>query len=271
MEAITTPPCQTLVQTVLECHPQQQLYLLGSITTQQKATSVFRKDHPTCTYTSHYFLLSLVRAEEPALTTLQDKIENTLAASFTPCTAMVLGVERFNQWLTENHPFVVTIYLRATLLHDAGFLLPEPQLLNGAMAQCENGKERRAAKEMQIARQFFAGAAFYRERSQYPLAMFMLHQCTEQCLRILLRATTGYCPHTHNIDKLVRYCSMTVHKITEIFHSRSQRQARLYRLLRDAYTEPRYGVLPVKREDVEAVTFKVEALLKILKEYGRTA
>lgn len=40
------------------------------------------------------------------------------------------------------------------------------------------------------------------------MAAFMLHQAAEQALLTIFKKATGWHVNTHNIDKLLRYCSM---------------------------------------------------------------
>jgi HEPN domain-containing protein len=105
-------------------------------------------------------------------------------------------------------------------------------------------------------------AKLYRHRNQLPLAAFMLHQSVEHGLRSLLMLTTGYRTNTHNLDKLLRYCSMSVYKITEIFKGNKHSTTLFYKL-RNAYIHARYKKYDILIEELLELEHKVQELMKV--------
>lgn len=94
----------------------------------------------------------------------------------------------------------------------------------------------------------------------------MLHQSVEHGLRSLLMLTTGYRTNTHNLDKLLRYCSMSVYKITEIFKG-SHDARTLFHTLQNAYIHARYKQYDILVEELLELEHKVEELMKVYSYY----
>ena len=88
--------------------------------------------------------------------------------------------------------------------------------------------------------EFLASTDLYRIREQNKMAVFMLHQAAEHALHTILKITTGLQINTHNLDKLIRYCSMVSYKIPEIFPRNNEKNERLFQLLQKAYISSRY-------------------------------
>jgi len=90
------------------------------------------------------------------------------------------------------------------------------------------------------AQEFLAGADLYRIREQNKMSAFMLHQAAEHALLTLLKLTTGLHVNTHNLDKLIRSCSMVSYKLPEVFNRNNEQNERLFQLLQKAYIDTRY-------------------------------
>ena len=102
----------------------------------------------------------------------------------------------------------------------------------------ELAKQNRLA--LQKVQAFFAGAELFMVRKEYKMAAFMMHQCAEHALLAILKKGSGLHVNTHNLDKLVRYCSMVNYHIPEIFPRANEQQERLFQLLQKAYIDTRY-------------------------------
>jgi HEPN domain-containing protein len=113
--------------------------------------------------------------------------------------------------------------------------------------------------------EFIAGADLYYIRKQYPMAAFMLHQATEQALRAMLIINTGLRINTHNIERLIRYCSMFSHKLPDIFNKGTLESKRLFELLQSAYIQSRYSTnYHVTPSDIIQLTQKIRTLQQLL-------
>ena len=114
--------------------------------------------------------------------------------------------------------------------------------------------------------EFLAGADLYRIREQNKMAAFMLHQATENVLHSILKITTGLHFNTHNIDKLIRYCSMVSYNIADIFSRSNEKNERIFQLLQKAYIESRYKEdYTIRTDELITLTEKVRTLMDILK------
>lgn len=68
----------------------------------------------------------------------------------------------------------------------------------------------------------------------------MMHQSAEHALLAIFKAGSGLQVNTHNLDKLIGYCSMVNYRIPEIFPRHNEQQNRLFQLLQKAYIDTRY-------------------------------
>ena len=115
--------------------------------------------------------------------------------------------------------------------------------------------------------EFLAGAELFIIRKQTKLAAFMLHQATEQCLHALFELNTGMYLTTHNIDKLLRYCSMICYRLPEIFPRTNEKDERLFQLLQKAYVGWRYDKnYSITVTELQEIREKVMELKELLKE-----
>jgi HEPN domain-containing protein len=118
-----------------------------------------------------------------------------------------------------------------------------------------------------LATEFMAGAELYIQRQQWPLAAFMLHQAAENALHAILKAATGLHMNTHNLDKLLRYCSMLTDRMQQILPRNEANNQRLFKLLQDAYIHARYKeALPINLNDITLLMKRVQALLELAAE-----
>ncbi len=67
----------------------------------------------------------------------------------------------------------------------------------------------------------------------------MLPQAVEHALHTILKIKTGLYLNTHNLDKLIRYCSMASYNIPDIFPRNNEKNQRLFQLLQRAYVDSR--------------------------------
>lgn len=115
--------------------------------------------------------------------------------------------------------------------------------------------------------EFLAGANLFCIRNQYKIAAFMLHQSAEQCLRTLLKITTGFHCNTHNIERLSKYVGMLNPCLAEMFPQKTGKDKHLFHLLQKAYIDTRYkDDYGIHQSDLVALTEKVNKLKELLQK-----
>jgi uncharacterized protein len=255
-----------LTALILKIAAVEQIYMLGSTLYQQRTESIFLTTAPSCHNAGHYYLLVLTGKNSGfSNNDLQDRIENT-CRSFIPVTAIVLSTAQFNNWLQQGQRFACTVLKIAVRLHDAGnTILLKPNTM--VEATKNKTKESYWTEDYNRVNEFMAGAELYLVRKQNNMALFMLHQAAEQALQHIFKKTTGLHINTHNIDKLIRYCSMVSYQILQVFPKDNERNERLFLLLQKAYIETRYKEnYTVSSGDLQIIKERIQYLQKILLE-----
>lgn len=246
-----------LVKIILEAAPADKIYFLGSTLMQRRTEGIFMTDAPSCKYVSHYFVLVLVQ-NGSNLNAVQDKIENS-CQHFISTTAIVLYSDQFNTWLDEGHQFAKTVYRIAVLLHGENGKKLIPKIVNEEISKVEN--DSLLNQGLNKVKEFLAGADLFRIREQNKMAAFMLHQAVEQALHTILKIKTGLYLNTHNLDKLIRYCSMVSYNLPDIFPRNNEKNQRLFQLLQRAYVDSRYNEdYSICTNDLIAITERVKDL-----------
>ncbi len=180
-------------------------------------------------------------------------------------TAIALDINQFNEWLIEGHPFANKVCKTAECIHDAENI---PLGIPKDIDEMELAKTNESLYNTGInkVQEFLAGADLFRIREQNKMAAFMLHQAAEQALQTLFRIKTGLYIHTHNLDKLIRYCSMVSYKLPAVFPRNNEKNERLLQLLQKAYIETRYKEdYVIRTDDLLVLTERVRELMAILK------
>jgi len=250
-----------LVKIILKAVPTDKIYLLGSTLMTRRTETIFMMDAPSCRYVGHYYILVLVKDKTNCRTT-QDVIENKCKNSI-PTTAIVLYTNQFNEWLNEGKQFAITVNRLAVELSLAGeeiipIKTPEPKLQNENIESILD-------EGMNMVTEFLVGAELYFAREQNKMCAFMLHQAAEHALHTILKIKAGLYLNTHNIDKLLRYCSMVSYKIPEIFAMDKERNERLIHMLNNAYIHARYKEdYSVGKNDLVTINEKVKELKNLI-------
>jgi uncharacterized protein len=253
-----------LVRLISEAVPIDKIYLLGSTLQQRRTESIFMTDAPTCSHVGHYYLLVLAaKANSHCNDALQDKIENT-CRHFIPVTVIVATTAQFNKWLNGGHRFACTVIKTAVLLHDgSGIPLSTPAAVNEEEDKIYSANY--FHQGVNRVKEFMAGAVLYQVRVQYKMAAFMLHQAAEHALGSIFKKATGLHINTHNIDKLVRYCTMLSYKIPALFPKEGEVNARLFQLLQKAYIDTRYkDEFNISNADLTILVERVKSLQQLM-------
>ena len=260
-----------LVRLVTAAVAAAKIYLLGSSLLHERTESVFTTSAPTASHAGHYWLLVLVEKETSVShNSVQDKIENA-CRFFVPVTAIILDTAQFNTLLSEGHPFASTTIKIAVLLHDGSHVpLAMQKVIDETITRKE--KEITIAQGIDKAGAFIAGAELFMLRKQNRMAAFMLHQAAEQSLLAILKAGTGLRISTHNIDKLIRYCSMFCYKLPGIFPADNEKNQRLLNVLQRAYIDTRYKEdFTVSNSDLVIILQRIKILIEVLHDMAKVS
>lgn len=255
---------QALVDCILQSANPDKIFLLGVTNHQRKSESIFTPSAPTAHRIAACILLVLIRdPSNKELYEWQDKIEAN-ARTILPVTSIVLTSGKFEDWWKAGHRFACRVVESAELLYDSEtspLPVPEP----GAPASPAMQQDRLLADGLARANEFLAGSELYRIRKQHSMAAFMLHQAAEQALSTLLETGTGFTANTHNLERLLRYASLSCHRLPDLFPQDTDQEKRLFQLLQRAYIEPRYKAdYKISQHDLMLLTERVEELLQIL-------
>ena len=99
----------------------------------------------------------------------------------------------------------------------------------------------------------------------------MLHQAAEHSLLTILKITIGLGVNSHNLEKLVRYCSLVTCKVADVFQKNKENDKRLFQLLQRAYIEPWYKEdYSINTSDLQTLTEKIRVLQEILVSLNHT-
>jgi uncharacterized protein len=111
------------------------------------------------------------------------------------------------------------------------------------------------------ARSFLDSAAHAISNERLSLAAFLLHQATEQALRALLLAVTGYNGRGHHLDHWLRHADYFMPSLSALFPRDSTYEKHLFHLLDDAYLHARYRRdYTISPNEVKTLLHRVERL-----------
>lgn len=253
-----------LSRQILQVAPAVRIFLLGTCSVEYSTMNIFSPESFTEESADHYYLLVLIKRNHDASNnSVQDRIE-TICHAICPVTAIVLDFEQFNQWLQEGHDFAYQVSTKATLLFKdlsmsfGDIKEVDPDTVNASRKAAQS-------KGLNLMQEFLAGADLYRIRQQNKMAAFMLHQAAEFSLHAILKISIGLCVNSHNLDKLIRYCSLVNKSVTKVFNKRIENESRLLHLLQRAYIETRYKeTYHINNTDLQEISYKIGQLQNIL-------
>lgn len=253
-----------LSRKILQVAPVVRIFLLGTRLVKYSTESIFSPESLIDESTDHYYLLVLIkRTHEASYKSLHEKIETT-CHSICPVTAIILEFEQFNQWLQEGHDFAYQVRTKSTLLFE-DLSVSFGDVKEVAPDTINASKHATRSKGLNLMQEFLIGADLYRIRKQNKMAAFMLHQAAEFALHAILKISTGLCVNSHNLDKLIRYCSIANSNVSKVFNRRIENENRLFQLLQRAYIETRYKeTYSINNSDLLEITHKIGLLHEIL-------
>jgi HEPN domain-containing protein len=258
---------EEIIKKVSEVVKAEKIFLLGASLWRRRTESIFTPDQPSAQWLSDFCLLVLVGEPGKPLHDIQDHIEQRCKRSFNT-SAIVLLSSTFNEWLAQGHRFACTVYKTTVMIYAADEMpLPLPG------KQKEETKESGKLYNETIIRvnEFLAGADLFCIRNQYKMAAFMLHQSAEQCLRTLLKITTGFHCNTHNIERLAKYVSMLYPCINDILPQQTPQDKHLFHLLQKAYIDTRYkDDYSIHQQDLVMLIERVNKLKALLERVWKS-
>lgn len=246
---------QSLVNVIIKKLNVDYIYFLGSALNQTRTESIFMPDAPTKSWVGHYYLLVVIGRMEKAGSYYQDIIENS-CQHIAPVTAITISEKHFDTLYRDANMFSKLIAERAVKLYQSETANSFAYRSIGAQQIITTSNT-----QIEMIRDFIAGAEFFIERSQLKLAMLMLHQAFEQTLQCILWQTTGMKFKTHSISKLTRYVGMVHYKIEGIL---SPNQGIIGKLQKSYYDARYNDAYKICQEEVLKVLGKAKSLQDIL-------
>jgi|GEM_PF-571218 len=157
-----------------------------------------------------------------------------------PVRLSVESLERINGALVEGVPHFVTIAEQGIALYQIeGLRLQEPRRLPVRERAIRGVAE--FIRWHNLGTGFLAGAAFYRNRGDAPMAALMLHQACEHFYLSVLRSINLHAPRTHALDELREAAEALDPRLCSAWPRDSWFERRAFGCIRRAYVEARYG------------------------------
>ncbi len=157
-----------------------------------------------------------------------------------PVRLSVESLERINGALVEGVPYFVTIAEQGIALYQMeGFRLKEPRHL-----PVRERAIRGVAEFLRWHKRgtgFLAGAMFYRDRGDAPMAALLLHQACEHFYLSVLWSISLHAPRTHALDELREAAEALDPRLSSAWPRDSRFERRAFGCVRRAYVEARYG------------------------------
>lgn len=152
----------------------------------------------------------------------------------------VESLERLNGALVEGVPHFVTIAEQGIALYQMeGLRLKEPRHLPARERAIRGVAEFIRWHERGTG--FLAGAAFYRNRGNAPMAALMLHQACEHFYLSVLWSISLHAPRTHALDELREAAEALDPRLCSAWPRDRRFERRAFGCIRRAYVEARYG------------------------------
>lgn len=157
-----------------------------------------------------------------------------------PVRLTVESLERVNGALTEGVPHFITIAEQGVALYQMeGLRLRAPHHLSVRDRTIRSVEE--YLRWHRGGRDFLAGAAFYREGGNAPMAALLLHQACEHFYQCVLWSLTLHGPRTHALDELREAAEALDTRLCSAWPRESRFERRAFGCIRRAYVEARYG------------------------------
>jgi hypothetical protein len=206
---------------------------------------------------SHYFLLMVT----PGRLRLEHEAQDYLNSHFPELdlTLLVHGEETVVEQLqTGNWFFNRVLSLAEKCYSKDGRWLHAPLPETNELAASNTYFIYR----LEMAKGFYKGAQAMAAADYTNVALFLLHQCTEQAFSAMIRVFLNYRSDIHNLGRLMKLCLCFTSMPLEVFPQHSDADKFLFSLLQRSYSETRYrDGFEVKRDDFLLLQLRVKTLL----------
>ena len=252
--------------------PQTQLIILfGSHARGNWVDDEYVEDHITYSYKSDFDILVITEDWETARNaSLWARAENEYYGIFrsqrTALDIISHDIEYVNTGLREGHYFFSDIKKEGVLLYDSGNYKLERRRKIDPARRLEIAVDD-FEQWFESANQFFETALYHVNREWYKIAAFELHQATERFYSAIILTASGYRPKLHNIEKLGTTAAAHYPEFIKVFPMKTAEEARLFKLLKDAYIDARYKKdYSITKEELEYLAERVIKLRDLVEK-----
>ncbi len=158
----------------------------------------------------------------------------------TPVNVIVHTLQDVNDQLARGRPFFIDIIRDGIMLYEKEghpFVAPKPVGEEEAFEEAKGYFDGWYPDAIE----FYLGAEFYRERNNFKLAAFNLHQATERLYHCLLLVLTLYSPKSHRLKFLRSSAERLEPRLIEAWPRDTKFARRCFERLDRAYVDARYS------------------------------
>jgi HEPN domain-containing protein len=157
-----------------------------------------------------------------------------------PVRLAVESLQRINSALIQGVPHFIAIAEKGIAVYQTQSLRLEaprqlPILDRAARGVAEYVRWHKRARD------FLAGAAFYRRSNNAPMTALLLHQACEHLYQCVLWSLKLHGPRTHALEELREKAEAIAPRLQIAWPRDSEFERRAFRRIRRAYVEARYG------------------------------
>lgn len=265
MPRTKTDEIQAIMQVVSAFEEVQMLILFGSYATGKWVEDQYMEKGITYEYQSDYDLLVVLENDDIKLKfaiddALIEKLVQTHVVK-TTINPIFHGIKHINHALKFGNYFFSDIKKEGILLYDSGnFTLDKPIELTPA--QHKQKAQDHFDRWFEGANNFLKLFDFAYNEGDLNEAAFLLHQTAERYYTTILLVFTDYRPKDHNLEKLGLKAEMCNKSFAGIFPTRTDKEKRLFELLKKAYIDARYKMdeYSIEREELEYLEERVKQL-----------
>jgi len=183
----------------------------------------------------------------------------------TPVEFINDDIKKLNSDLSEGRYFYTQIKREGVILYDRGrFQLARRRKLN--YKEIKQQAQVYFDEKYEKGNDFLEGALFYQSKGNYKITSFMMHQACENYFYAVRLTYTLKNSKQHNLDKLLSSVKKYSNELVKVFPQNTEKEKRLFELIRTAYVEARYNPgFSITDDDIEVLIPKVKRLGNIAK------
>ena len=172
-------------------------------------------------------------------------------------------IKKVNKDLEDGRYFYTDLKKDGIMLYDSGnYKLARRRKLN--FEEIKEQAEEYFEDKFNYALDFIRSAKYDYKDEKYRMCAFHLHQACENFFVTILLVYTLRSGKEHNLQKLFEATRGYAPELYTLFPLEDEEEKRLFEILIKAYVEARYNPkFTVSKEDIEALTAKVEELGKV--------